>query len=86
MRKDKLSKLEMPAAGQEDEMLMMDEEMMMDEEAPEAEAESELTDVADEDLVAELEARGFIVEAPEAEEADADAGMEDELDMEDELA
>ena len=62
----------------EDEMLMMDEEMMMDEEAPEAEAESELTDVADEDLVAELEARGFIVEAPEAEEADAAAGMEDE--------
>jgi len=82
MRKDKLSKLEMPAAGQEDEMLMMDEEMMMDEEAPEAEAESELTDVADEDLVAELEARGFIVEAPEAEEAED----EGELDMEDELA
>jgi hypothetical protein len=87
MRKDKLAKMKMPEANQ-DEMLELDEaELDFEDAEMDAEPESEMTDLAslsDDDLVAELEARGFMVEAPESEEStDSESEMGDEMEMED---
>ncbi len=81
-RKDKLAGMKMPAM-QEDEMLEMDEMDMAElpeEEEMAEESEMDLTGAADEDLVAELEARGYMIEAPE-EEAEGEMEMEDEDEM-----
>ena len=85
MRKEKLAKMKMPEANQ-DEMLELDEAELdfADDAEMDAEPDSEMADLAslsDDDLVAELEARGFMVEAPEAEEAAAPEM--DEMEMED---
>ena len=84
MRKEKLAKMKMPEANQ-DEMLELDEAELdfADESEMDAEPESEMADLtamSDDDLVAELEARGFMIEAPESEEAPE---MDDEMEMED---
>jgi hypothetical protein len=81
MRKEKMSKMKMPAAPMEDEMLQLDEldmEMEAEDEGAMEDEESaiDLTSASDDDLMAELEARGFVVEAKE-EEASEDE-MEDE--------
>lgn len=87
-RREKMSKMKMPEAPMQDEMLELDElemddELMADEDAEmdmEDESMMDLTEVSDEDLMAELEARGFMVEQSEedAEESDEDAEDEDE--------
>jgi hypothetical protein len=84
MRKEKMSKMKMPAAPAEDEMLQLDEldlEMEPEDEGDMEDEESaiDLTSASDDDLMAELEARGFVVEAPEEE-----ASEEEFEDMEDE--
>lgn len=81
MRKEKMSKMKMPAAPAEDEMLQLDEldmEMEAEDEGDmeDEEATVDLTGTSDDDLVAELEARGFVVEAREAEESEDE--MEDQ--------
>ena len=89
MRKEKLAKLKMPEANQ-DEMLELDEAELdfADESEMDAEPESEMADLtamSDDDLVAELEARGFMIEAPESEEApEMDEEMGDEMEDDEE--
>lgn len=78
-RKEQMSKMKMPPAKMEDEMLELDElemdaELDMEDEAGMDEEMMDLTEASDEDLMAELEARGFMVEQPESE----DDEMEDE--------
>lgn len=73
-----VAKLKMPGKKGPDPMLLMDEEETPEEEAAEspeeevAEEESaeshDLSEVSDDDLVKEMEARGFSVEAPASEE------------------
>lgn len=78
-----VAKLKMPAKKGPDPMLLMEEEEISEapeaeeEEAAEGEEEEmaeeesagpDLASVSDEDLVKEMEARGFSVEAPASEE------------------
>jgi hypothetical protein len=82
MRKEKMSKMKMPAAPMEDEMLQLDEldmEMEAEDEGDmeDEEATVDLTGTSDDDLVAELEARGFVVEAKDSSEEESE-DMEDE--------
>ena len=85
--KDKLAGMKMPSAPSEEDpmMIMSEEDMMLDE--PEMQDDQEtgmdLTEASDEDLIAELEARGATVEMPDAEsdEMTDDEMSEDDMEM-----
>ncbi len=89
MARDRLDELEMPAAEspEQDEMLDIDADIEMADEEPEAEEPSPLADLSDDELMQELEARGYDTTALAGAEdgAAADEEMDiDELEFEDE--
>ena len=70
--KSAMDKLKMPEVEQDEMLELGDEEAMGEDEmmADEAEAEGalDLSELTDDELMAEAEARGFTVTAPEADE------------------
>lgn len=80
-RKEQMSKVKMPAPQMEDEMLQIDEaELEMEPmEEDEMEEMSPLADVSDEELIAEMEARGLSMEDAEMEPMEEGAEEEDEM-------